>query len=323
MTNTVLIVDDNEDDVLLLQRMFRRHGLVNPVRTFSRGDEAIGYLAGEGRYSERKYFPYPAIIFLDLLMPDQDGLETLEQIRQIRPTAKAVMLSCVADTPKVVQAMRLGAQDYLTKPFEKNALETVIHRYLAPKNAGGEVHYEMEDLGDGQFFIAGTPAMKKIRAEVGLISNVDIPVLLLGESGTGKEVVARLIHKRSNRANRPFMKVNCAALPADLLESELFGYEAGAFTGANRAKPGKFEVCNKGTLLLDEIGEMPTLLQAKLLRVLEERVVHRLGSRKEIPIDVRILALLPARGIHGEYPTVARAHGRNPDPAQAHDEPHG
>ena len=140
------------------------------------------------------------------------------------------------------------------------------------------------------FFVAASPAMKKIRSQAALVANVDIPVLLLGESGTGKEVLARLIHKLSPRAHRTFLKVNCAAVPADLLESELFGYEAGAFTGANHAKPGKFELCNKGTILLDEIGEMPPLLQAKLLHVLQDQTFSRLGSRSVIKVDVRILA---------------------------------
>ena len=132
--------------------------------------------------------------------------------------------------------------------------------------------------------------MRKIRSQAALVANVDIPVLLLGESGTGKEVLARLIHKLSPRAHRTFLKVNCAAVPADLLESELFGYEPGAFTGATHAKPGKFELCNKGTILLDEIGEMPPLLQAKLLHVLQDQQFSRLGSRSVIKVDVRILA---------------------------------
>ncbi len=233
----------------------------------------------------------PDLIFMDLLMPDLDGLQTLERVRRLRPSQKVVMLSCVSDTAKVVQAMRLGAQDYLTKPFEKHALDAVLARYLTPRTAEeAGIHCEVEDLEDGHFFVAGTDAMKKIRAEIGLISNVDIPVLILGESGTGKEVIARLIHKRSLRAHRPFMKVNCAALPGDLLESELFGYEPGAFTGANKAKPGRFELCNKGTLLLDEIGEMPVQLQAKLLHVLQDGEFSRLGSRSSMKVDVRVLA---------------------------------
>jgi DNA-binding NtrC family response regulator len=235
----------------------------------------------------------PDLILLDLLMPGIDGLKTLEQLRQIQPRAKVVMLSCVGDTRKVVQAMRLGAQDYLTKPFEKPDLDAVIQSALscysgaddAPPGPG-----EIEDLGDDVFFVASSPAMRRIRSQATLVANVDIPVLLLGESGTGKEVVARLIHKASPRSHRTFLKVNCAAVPADLLESELFGYEPGAFTGATHSKPGKFEICNKGTILLDEIGEMPPQLQAKLLHVLQDQQFSRLGSRSVIKVDVRILA---------------------------------
>jgi transcriptional regulator with PAS, ATPase and Fis domain len=148
----------------------------------------------------------------------------------------------------------------------------------------------VEEVGDEVFFVAASPVMRKLRSQAALVANVDIPVLMLGESGTGKEVMARLIHKLSPRAHRTFLKVNCAAVPADLLESELFGYEAGAFTGANHAKPGKFELCNKGTILLDEIGEMPPSLQAKLLHVLQDQQFSRLGSRSMIKVDVRILA---------------------------------
>jgi two-component system, NtrC family, response regulator AtoC len=229
----------------------------------------------------------PDLVLLDVLMPGIDGLETLEQLRRKRPGAKVVMLSCVNDTRKVVQAMKLGAQDYLTKPFQKAELDAVIDLSLGQgKTFAGEV----EELAEDTFFIAASPAMRKIRSQAALVANVDIPVLLLGESGTGKEVLARLIHKLSPRAHRTFLKVNCAAVPGDLLESELFGYEPGAFTGATHAKPGKFELCNKGTILLDEIGEMPPLLQAKLLHVLQDQQFSRLGSRSVIKVDVRILA---------------------------------
>jgi two-component system response regulator AtoC len=197
-------------------------------------------------------------------------------------------LSCVNDARKVVQAMRLGAHDYLTKPFQKAELDAVIDQCLGQgkQTFTGEV----EEVGEDVFFIAASPAMRKIRSQAALVANVDIPVLLLGESGTGKEVLARLVHKLSPRAHRTFLKVNCAAVPADLLESELFGYEQGAFTGATHAKPGKFEICNKGTILLDEIGEMPPQLQAKLLHVLQDGQFSRLGSRSVVRSDVRILA---------------------------------
>src|SRR5579863_10264444 len=230
----------------------------------------------------------PDLVLLDVLMPGIDGLETLEKLRQKRPGVKVVMLSCVNDTRKVVQAIRLGAQDYLTKPFQKAELDRVLDLCLGQ---GKQVYNdEIEELADDVFFIAASPAMRKIRSQAALVAHVDIPVLLLGESGTGKEVLARLIHKLSPRAHRTFLKVNCAAVPADLLESELFGYEPGAFTGATHAKPGKFELCNRGTILLDEIGEMPPALQAKLLHVLQDNSFSRLGSRSVIKVDVRILA---------------------------------
>ncbi len=230
----------------------------------------------------------PNLVLLDLLMPGIDGLETLESLRKLQPNLKVVMLSCVNETKKVVQAMRLGAIDYITKPFQKAELDAVIDQCLGTnqQNYTGEV----EDLGEETFFVAASPNMRKLRSQAALVANVDIPVLMLGESGTGKEVMARLIHKLSPRAHRTFLKVNCAAVPADLLESELFGYEAGAFTGATHAKPGKFELCNKGTILLDEIGEMPPSLQAKLLHVLQDQQFSRLGSRSVIKVDVRILA---------------------------------
>src|ERR1700682_6322968 len=230
----------------------------------------------------------PDLVLLDVLMPGIDGLETLERLRRMKPGIKVVMLLCVNDTKKVVQAMRLGAHDYLTKPFQKAELDAVIDQCLGQgkTTVGGEA----EEVGEDTFFIAASPAMRKIRSQAALVAHVDIPVLLLGESGTGKEVLGRLIHKLSKRAHRTFLKVNCAAVPADLLESELFGYEAGAFTGATHPKPGKFELCNKGTILLDEIGEMPPLLQAKLLHVLQDQTFSRLGSRTVVKVDVRILA---------------------------------
>jgi two-component system, NtrC family, response regulator AtoC len=230
----------------------------------------------------------PNLVLLDLVLPGIDGLETLEALRKVQPAVKVVMLSCVNDTKKVVQAMRLGAVDYITKPFQKGELDAVIDQCLGTNQQN--YTSEVEDLGEETFFVAACANMRKLRSQAALVANVDIPVLMLGESGTGKEVMARLIHKLSPRAHRTFLKVNCAAVPADLLESELFGYEAGAFTGATHAKPGKFELCNKGTILLDEIGEMPPSLQAKLLHVLQDQQFSRLGSRSVIRVDVRILA---------------------------------
>jgi two-component system, NtrC family, response regulator AtoC len=276
-TPNILLVDDEP-------------GMVRYIRTLLEVDEYKVETAATGEEALERVQKglQPDLVLLDLLMPGIDGLQTLEQLRQIRPGVKVVMLSCVSDTRKVVQAIRLGAHDYLTKPFQKAELDAVIDQCLGTnqQNYPGEV----EELYDDVFFVAASPAMRKIRSQAALVANVDIPVLLLGESGTGKEVVARLVHKLSPRAHRTFLKVNCAAVPADLLESELFGYEAGAFTGATHPKPGKFELCNKGTILLDEIGEMPPLLQAKLLHVLQDQQFSRLGGRSVVKVDVRILA---------------------------------
>jgi DNA-binding NtrC family response regulator len=273
----VLLVDDEPGMLRYIRTLLEVEDY--KVETASTGEEAVERVQKGSR---------PDLVLCDLLMPGIDGLQTLEQIRHLQPGVKVVMLSCVGDTRKVVQAMRLGAYDYLTKPFQKAELDAVLNQCLGTnqQNYSGEV----EELAEDQFFVAASPAMRKLRSEAALVANVDIPVLMLGESGTGKEIMARLIHKLSPRAHRTFLKVNCAAVPADLLESELFGYEAGAFTGANHAKPGKFELCNKGTILLDEIGEMPTTLQAKLLHILQDGQFSRLGSRSVIKADVRILA---------------------------------
>jgi two-component system, NtrC family, response regulator AtoC len=273
----ILLVDDEPGMLRYIRTLLEVDSY--KVETASTGEEALARV--------QKGLE-PDLVLLDLLMPGIDGLQTLEQLRQLKPGVKVVMLSCVSDTRKVVQAMRLGAHDYLTKPFQKAELDAVVGQCLDKnqKSYAGEV----EELCDDVFFVAASPAMRKIRSQAALVANVDIPVLLLGESGTGKEVLGRLVHKLSPRAHRTFLKVNCAAVPADLLESELFGYEAGAFTGATHPKPGKFELCNKGTILLDEIGEMPPLLQAKLLHVLQDQQFSRLGSRSVIKVDVRILA---------------------------------
>ncbi|MGE0405326.1 MAG: sigma-54-dependent transcriptional regulator [Candidatus Korobacteraceae bacterium] len=275
----ILVVDDEPSMLRYLQTLLEVESY--RVTTATNGEEAMVRL---------QQSPLPDVVLLDVLMPGMDGLETLGKIRELHPHMKVVMLSCLTDTRKVVQAIRLGAQDYLTKPFQKAELEAVIQQCLGTRADQAPVQGEIEDLGDDVFFVAASPAMRKIRSQAKLVANVDIPVLILGESGTGKEVIARLIHKHSPRAHRTFLKVNCAAVPADLLESELFGYEPGAFTGATHAKPGKFEICNKGTILLDEIGEMPPQLQAKLLHVLQDGTFSRLGSRTIMKADVRVLA---------------------------------
>jgi DNA-binding NtrC family response regulator len=250
------------------------------VSTASTGIEALQFVRQGNR---------PDIVLLDVMMPGLDGLETLERLREAVPEIKVIMLSCLTDTHKVVQAMRLGALDYLAKPLDEVELADTLKRCIESGTAE-EQRELVEELGGGAFFLTASQSMRTIREHIGSIAGVNVPVLLLGESGTGKEIVALMIHKLSSRSHRKFLKVNCAAIPEDLLESELFGYEAGAFTGANTSKPGKFELCDHGTILLDEIGEMPTRLQAKLLQVLQEQKYFRLGSRAPVSVDVRILA---------------------------------
>ena len=231
--------------------------------------------------------------FLIVLIPELGGLQTLEILRQVRPSIKVSMLARTIDPHEVARAIQSRSVGDPTESVRRSDLEPVLqhspHMQVTPPGSAG-AEQEIEELGDDLCFIGASPAMRKIRAQVDQIASVNVPVLLLGESGTGKEIVARLIHQVSPRASRTFLKVNCAALPADLLESELFGYEVGAFTGATRSKPGKFEICDKGTILLDEIGELPASLQAKLLHVLQDQEFQRLGGRTTIRVDVRILA---------------------------------
>jgi two-component system, NtrC family, response regulator AtoC len=234
----------------------------------------------------------PKLVFIDVASTSTgDLLQTMQRLKLTQPHTKVIAICDNGNARQAVEVLRLGAQECLVKPFAQSEFETVLARGLGTgqladlKNAG-----HVEDVGEGRFLVTSCPAMSKIRSYCGFVAKVDLPILILGESGTGKEVVARLIHKISPRANSPFLKVNCAAMPADLLESELFGYEPGAFTGATHAKPGKFEQANKGTILLDEIGEMPPNLQAKILHVLQDQQFSRLGGRAAIKADVRILA---------------------------------
>jgi len=238
--------------------------------------------------------PLPNLVLMNVGMPGVDGLEALRQARELHPDLKVVMLGKVNDTRSATQAVRLGALDYLPEPVGESELEAMLQQYVVPcppaPVESGDAKPAVVELPEGAVFVCGSPAMKHIYAQASLIAKFDMPVLMLGETGTGKEVLSLLIHQLSPRANHPFLKVNCAAVPADLLESELFGYEAGAFTGATKAKPGKFELCEQGTILLDEIGEMPPALQAKLLHFLQDHRFSRLGSRTTTRADVRVLA---------------------------------
>jgi two-component system, NtrC family, response regulator AtoC len=278
----ILIVDDEPSIRKYLQTLLEVDGF--DVEAISSGKEALARVGGGER---------PDFIILDVLMPEIDGLETLRQLMQMDRSLNVLMLSCSNEVTTVVEAIRLGALDYLTKPFEKPELDAAFLKCRQKKELRTEnqaLREYCEALTEDISFLAASPQMLKIRQQILQIAPVDVPVFLSGESGVGKEVVARMVHLRSLRRQQAFVKVNCAALPGELLESELFGYEQGAFTGAVRAKPGKFELANKGTIFLDEIAEMSPHLQAKLLHVLQDGQYSRLGARAVVNVDVRVLA---------------------------------
>lgn len=237
----------------------------------------------------------PDLLLMDWHISEDDreenALDLLPKCLALKPSLPIVLLACSAELKDVVQATRMGAVDVVLKPFAKEDIERVIEQRLKPpaKQQDGDYFKEIR-LDENSSFVRACERMREIESQCVLVARADIPVLILGESGTGKEIAAMLIHKMSARSQRTFLKVNCAAMPADLLESELFGYEQGAFTGAVKSKPGKFELCNNGTILLDEIGEMPTILQAKLLQVLQDGSFSRLGSRANVKVDVRVIA---------------------------------
>src|SRR5215471_348082 len=278
----ILVVDDEPSIRKYLQTLLEVDGF--EVETLSPGKEALERINVGVR---------PDFIILDVLMPELNGLDTLRQLMQIDRTLNVLMLSCSNEVGTVVEAIRLGAYDYLTKPFEKTELDAAMLKCRQKQQLRAEnqaLRKYCDQLTEDLCFLAASPQMIRIRQQILQIAPVDVPVFICGESGVGKEVVARMIHMRSPRRAQPFVKVNCAALPGELLESELFGFEQGAFTGAVRSKPGKFELATKGTIFLDEIAEMSPHLQAKLLHVLQDHQYSRLGGRHLIQVDVRVLA---------------------------------
>lgn len=242
-----------------------------------------------------KNTPAPDLLLMDWNIVEEDSDENalglLARTHALKPQLPIVILSCSADMREVITATQMGAADVVLKPFRKSDIDAAVEQCLA-KTGVDHADNEVDEipLNENTSFVRSCKKMREIEAQCTLVARADIPVLILGESGTGKEVAAMLIHKLSARSQKPFLKVNCAAMPADLLESELFGYEQGAFTGAVKSKPGKFEICNNGTILLDEIGEMPAVLQAKLLQVLQDGSFSRLGSRTTVKVDVRVIA---------------------------------
>ena len=277
-TSTVLVVDDKKNMLSLMKKVLRADAR---VLTAERGIDALKILEAE---------PVD-VVLCDLRMPDMDGVEVLKLCKRVRPQAEFILMTAYASVATAVEALRLGAYDYLTKPFDPQTGRAVVLRAIG-RAAASMPSQSGDDGGDEMLpdMLARAPKMRELSELVRRVASSDATVLLLGETGTGKERVARALHRLSNRSSQRFIAVNCAAIPAELLESELFGYTKGSFTGANRDRPGLFEEANKGTLFLDEIGEMRLSLQAKLTRALEERAIRRLGESRERPIDVRVIA---------------------------------
>ncbi len=274
----VLVVDDAEGIRSYLANLLELKGY--DVDTAEDGRRAIALLEGGAN---------PDVVILDVMMPGQSGLETLVKIRELDADVPVVMLSVVGTASTIVDAMRLGAIDYLGKPFEEGELEAALERALEFKALERERERMDEQGADYSDVVWTGEAMRRIRDVLEQVAETDVTILIHGESGVGKEIVARASHEVSPRASKPFVKVNCAALPDELLESELFGYEKGAFTGAVSRKYGKFEAADSGTMFLDEIGEMTGPLQAKLLQVLQDSVFTRIGANTETSVDVRVV----------------------------------
>jgi DNA-binding NtrC family response regulator len=277
-----LIVDDDDGVRAYLAALLSGRGY--GVTSAASGEEALTLLSSSAP---------PAAVLLDLLMPGMSGLELLARTRKSHPSLPIVVLSTLGQIATVVEAVKRGASDYLTKPFGDQELELAIESALEKQTLRDEIKVlqrRLEQDGDPPELVLSSPRMVRIRELALQVADTDAPVLILGESGVGKEVLARFIHAHSGRGPKRFVKVNCAALPQDLLESELFGYERGAFSGAVRDKPGRFELADKGSILLDEIGEMSPHLQAKLLHVLQDGEFSRLGGSATVKVDARVLS---------------------------------
>jgi DNA-binding NtrC family response regulator len=234
----------------------------------------------------------PSVVLLDYTLPPVDGTETLERLKQLRPETPVIVYSGLAAPEVVFRLSKAGAEDFITTPFQLSDLFSRISRVLEKRGAAddGQLRDRVRRQSDFSTLFGTSPRMEEIKNTIEQVAETSATVLIRGESGTGKEVVARMIYGQSPRRDKPFVKVNCAAIPHELLESELFGYEPGAFTGANRQKLGKFDQANYGTLFLDEISEMHPALQAKLLHVLQDGQFSRLGGKRDIGVDVRVLA---------------------------------
>jgi len=277
----VMVVDDDLAMCGMLRTFLGERGY--NALTLTSADEAV----------RRFHAERPAAVLLDVVMPgSMDGLAALAAFKKIDNNVPVIIISGQGCTSTVVQAIKLGAADYVCKPFETAELEMLLLNALKQRQLSQEVAALREQLREQSRYtmlFGNSERMAEVRDLIERVSDTDVTVLIRGESGTGKELVARALHERSLRRNRPFVKVNCAALPTELLESELFGFEKGAFTGAIQHKPGKFEFANHGTMFLDEIGDMSPPLQAKLLQVLQDGEFSRLGGKHDVHVDVRVI----------------------------------
>ncbi|HEX9024085.1 MAG TPA: sigma-54 dependent transcriptional regulator [Geobacteraceae bacterium] len=280
--NRILVADDEESMRWVLSKALRKKGF--HVDLAKDGDEALEMIQADG---------YDLAI-LDIKMPGISGLDLLDRVRETKSDLLMVIMTAEASMKNAVEAMKRGAYDYITKPFDLDVIDAIVEKVSRAREMTSQVTLLKEELKDRyqleKNIIGNSPAMRDIYKVIGKVAPSDVTVLIQGESGTGKELIARAIHFNSRRLGKPFVALNCAAIPKELLESELFGFEKGAFTGAVERKLGKFEQANGGTIFLDEIGDMPLDLQAKILRVLQEKEITRTGGNQNIPVDLRIVA---------------------------------
>lgn len=276
--NRILVVDDEDGVRYSFKRAF---GSSYDITTAETGQEALHEI-------ERSS---PEVIFLDIRMPELSGLEVLRRIKEYFPKLPVIIMTAYDDTDTAIEAMKLGAFDYIPKPFENPEIRRLIEKGLeAYRMMKDTILFQGEPGGRENEIIGSSRVMREIYKTIGRVAESDTTVLIQGESGTGKELVARAIHHHSRRKEKPFLAVNCAAIPEPLLESELFGYEKGAFSGADSRKIGKFEQSHTGTIFLDEIGDMSLFTQAKILRVLQDQTFERLGGKETVKVYIRILA---------------------------------
>ncbi|BCS55464.1 sigma-54 dependent transcriptional regulator [Geobacter sp. SVR] len=278
----ILVADDEESMRWVLSKALKRKGFM--VDLAVDGRQALTMIQ-EGNYD---------LAILDIKMPGINGLDLLDRIREMKTDLLVVIMTAEASMKNAVEAMKRGAYDYITKPFDLDVIDAIIEKVERAREVAGQVTMLKQELKDRyqveKNIIGNSAAMQYVYKTIGKVAGSDVTILIQGESGTGKELVARAVHFNSKRLGKPFVAINCAAIPRDLLESELFGSEKGAFTGATERKQGKFEQAHHGTIFLDEIGDMPLDLQAKILRVLQEQEVTRIGSTQNIAVDVRIVA---------------------------------